>query len=113
MDVSLDTAAGVPQIEKMALAHVAMRGDTPGRAQRFAFFESGAHLRDIAADLERFAKRLNASRAQRFQFFAPQCNQLVLRLHSRRLRNALFSHSAIRNPQSEILFIGLPRKDRQ
>ncbi len=83
MDVNLNAAGGITQVEKMAFAHVPMRGDAAGDVARFAFFELLAHLRDRAANIKARAERFDAFRAQRLKFFSSERDQLVLVFHIR------------------------------
>ena len=46
VDVNLNPAGGIAQVDEMALAHVAMRGDAAGRAQRRAFRKFFPHVSD-------------------------------------------------------------------
>src|SRR5438477_11574396 len=78
MDVNLNAAGGITQVEKMAFAHVPMRGDAAGDVARFAFFELLAHLRDRAANIKARAERFDAFRAQRLKFFSSERVQLFL-----------------------------------
>ena len=80
MDVNLNPAGGVAQIDKVTFAHVAMRGNASRRAQSFAFFEFFPDRRNIAAGLERRAKRLDSALAQRFPIFRAAARSA----HSRR-----------------------------
>ena len=72
VNINLNASGGIAQIEKMALAHVTMGGDTAGGAKGFAFFEFLAHFRNGSARLESGAEWLDPFRAQRVEFFAPQ-----------------------------------------
>src|SRR6187399_1847691 len=83
MDVNLNAAGGITQVEKMAFAHVPMRGDAAGDVARFAFFELLAHLRDRAANIKARAERFDAFRAQRLKFFSSERDQLVFVFHIR------------------------------
>jgi len=84
VNVNLNAAGGVAKIEKMALAHVAMRGDAAGGANHFAFFKFRADLGDVAAGRESFSERFNALGAEGVEFFAPERDQLILFVHLRR-----------------------------
>ena len=71
MNINLNAPSGVAQIEKVALAHVAMRGDAASRAKSLALREFFAHLRDGSVRLEaqrRTARHL--ARAARRVFVA-------------------------------------------
>src|SRR5205814_9739482 len=81
MDVNLNAAGGITQVEKMAFAHVPMRGDAAGDVARFAFFGLLAHLRDRAANIKARAERFDAFRAQRLKFFSSERDQLVFVFH--------------------------------
>ena len=83
VDVDLNSARDVTQIEKVAFAHVAMRGDAAGDTSDFIFFKLLAYLRDRAANLKASAERLDAFRAQCFKFFSPERDQLVFVFHIR------------------------------
>ena len=65
----MNASGRVTQVEKVAFAHVAMRGDAAGDTKRFTFFKLLAHLRDRAANIKAGAERLDAFRAQRSSFF--------------------------------------------
>ena len=52
VNVNLNPAGDVTQVEKMAFAHVAMRGDTAGDTTGFTFLKLLAHLRDRAANIK-------------------------------------------------------------
>src|SRR5439155_21680303 len=84
VNVNLNAPSRVAKIEKVALAHVAMRGDAAGGTKCVALFEFRPNLRDVAAGLESCAKRFDTSRAKLIQFFAPKRDQLILFLHLRR-----------------------------
>ena len=83
VNVNLNAAGDVTQVEKMAFAHVAMRGDAAGDTTRFTFFKLLAHLRDRAANIKAGAERLDAFRAQRLKFFSSERDQLVFVFHIR------------------------------
>src|SRR5205807_1440945 len=83
-NVNLNAPGRVAKIEKVALAHVAMRGDAAGGTKCVALSESRPNLRDVAAGLESAAKRFDTPRAKLIQFFAPERDQLILFLHLRR-----------------------------
>ena len=114
MKISLDPAGRVSKIDKVALAHVAMRGDSASRAKRVAFLECVPDFRDRAGRFERAPKRFYPSGPKCRQFLAALRNQFIFRLHASRLWNALFVCSArslpavVGNP-----FIGLPIKPRR
>ncbi len=61
LDVNLDAPARVAHIHEMALAHVAMRSDPAGHAQRHAFGKFRPHFRDVAVGLECAAERRHAA----------------------------------------------------
>ena len=46
VNIDLNSSRRVAQVEEVAFAHVAMRGDTTRRTQRLALLKSIAHLRD-------------------------------------------------------------------
>src|SRR5450631_49189 len=77
MDINLNPPGGVAKIDKVTLAHVAMRGNASRRTQSFAFFEFFPNRRNIAAGLERRAKWLDSAIAQAFQFSASLRDQLI------------------------------------
>src|SRR6266550_2963834 len=83
VNVNLNAAGGVAQVEKVAFAHVAMRCDAAGDMTRFAFFKLLAHLRDRAANIKAGAERLDALCAQRLKFFSSEREQLVFVFHIR------------------------------
>src|ERR1700675_1884755 len=84
VNVNLNAPGRVAKIEKVALAHVAMRGDSAGGTKCVALFESRSNLRDVAAGLESHAKRFDTARAKLIQVFAPERDQLIFFLHLRR-----------------------------
>jgi hypothetical protein len=67
----LNASGGIAQIEKVALAHVTMGGDTAGSAKGLAFFELFAHLRNRSTYLKTRAERFDTFRTERVEFFAP------------------------------------------
>ena len=77
----MNASGGVTQVEKVAFAHVAMRGDTASDTKRFTFFKVLTHLRDRSANIESGAERFDAFRAQRLKFFASERDQLVFVFH--------------------------------
>ena len=81
MKVNLNPSGRVAKIDKVAFAHVAMRGHSAGCAKRFAFFEFFTHFRNRARSVEAAPERLYSARPQRFQFLAALRNQFVFRLH--------------------------------
>src|SRR5205809_375248 len=81
LNVNLNAAGGVAQVEKVAFAHVAMRCDAAGDVTCFTFFKLLAHLRDRAANIKAGAERLDAFRAQRLKFFSSERDQLVFVFH--------------------------------
>src|SRR6266404_6388027 len=81
VNINLNAASGVAQIQEVALAHVAMRRDAARRTKSLAFFELLAHLRNRSAYLKTCAERLDAFRPKRIEFFAPQRDQFILFLH--------------------------------
>src|SRR5207244_9111310 len=81
VDVNLNAPGRIAQVEEMAFAHVAMRGDAPRRAKSLPFLELLAHLRDRSAYVKTGAERLNAFRAERVELFAPQRDQFVFVFH--------------------------------
>ncbi|KAG0505260.1 MAG: hypothetical protein Udaeo_14120 [Candidatus Udaeobacter sp.] len=83
VDVDLNSARDVTQVEKVAFAHVAMRGDAAGDTSDFIFFKLLAHLRDRAANIKGGAEWFDASRAQRLKFFSSERDQLVFVFHIR------------------------------
>jgi hypothetical protein len=83
VNVNLNAAGGVAQVEKMAFAHVAMRRDAAGDITRFIFFKLLVHLRDRAANIKMGAEWLDAFRAQRLKFLSPERDQLVFVFHIR------------------------------
>ncbi len=83
VNVNLNAAGGVAQVEKVAFAHVAMRGDAAGDTTGFTFFKLLAHLRDRAANIKAGAERFDAFRAQRLKFFSSERDQLVFVFHIR------------------------------
>src|SRR6266481_505682 len=83
MDVNLNPTGGVMQVEKVAFAHVAMRGDAAGDATLFTFFKLIAHLRDRFANIKTGPERFDAFRAQRLKFSEPEREQLVFLFHIR------------------------------
>jgi len=83
VNVNLNAARGVAQVEKVAFAHVAMCCDAAGDMTRFTFFKLLAHLRDRAANIKTSAERLDAFRAQRLKFFSSERDQIVFVFHIR------------------------------
>src|SRR5205814_3705013 len=83
VEIDLEAARRVTQVEKVAFAHVAVRCDAAGDTKRFTFFESLAHFRDRAANIKAGAERRDAFRAQRFKFFSPERDQLAFVFHIR------------------------------
>ena len=81
VDVNLNPAGRVAKIDKVALAHVAVRGNAAGRAQGFAFLEFFPDLRQVAACFEGGPEGFHATRAQTFQFSAPLRDQFILVVH--------------------------------
>ena len=81
--IDLNATGGVTQVEKVAFAHVAMRGDTAGDMKRFTFFKLLAHLRDRSANIKAGAEGFDAFRAQRLKFFSSERDQLVFVFHIR------------------------------
>ena len=71
VNINLKAARGVAQVQKMTLAHIAMRRDAPRRTKSLAFFELLAHLRNGSVCLKPRSERLDALRAERIEFFAP------------------------------------------
>src|SRR5438477_116512 len=63
-------------------AHVAMRCDSAGGAQRIAFFEFLPDFRDRAGRFEGATKRFYPTSTKRFQLFAALRDQFVFRLHA-------------------------------
>ena len=63
LHVNLDPPGRVPQIDEVALAHVAMRGDAAGGAQRRAFGEFIAQLADVPVGLGKPRRTGRAPRA--------------------------------------------------
>ena len=81
VNINLNAAGGVAQVEKMASAHVAMSGDAASGPEGCSLLKFFAHLRDRAARLEASAEWLHAFRAERVEFLAPQRDQLILFVH--------------------------------
>src|SRR4030081_2966318 len=94
MEISLDPAGRVSKIDKVALAHVAMRGDSAGGAKRVAFLEYFPDFSNRARRFEPATKRFPPPGAKRREFLTALRNQFIFGLHASRLWNALFSHSA-------------------
>src|SRR5437879_10877568 len=82
MEVSLNPAGCVSKIDKVTLAHVAMRCDSAGGAQRIAFFEFLPDFRDRAGRFAGATKRVYPTSTKRFQLFAAWREPFVLRLHA-------------------------------
>ena len=78
VQINLDSPAPVLQIDEMAFAHVAVRGDPARYAKIRALGKFFPHLRDITGSLERRPKRRDTQLFQRRQFFPPQRQQLTL-----------------------------------
>src|SRR5512132_352210 len=83
VNVNLNATGDVTQVEKVALAHVAMRRDAAGDTTHFAFFKLRAHLCDRAADIKGGAEWFDTFRAQRLKFFSSERDQLVFVFHIR------------------------------
>ncbi len=83
MNVNLNAAGGVAQVEKVAFAHVAMRCDAAGDMTRFTFLKLLAHLRDRTANIKTGTERLDAFRAQHLKLFSSERDQLVFVFHIR------------------------------
>ncbi len=81
VNINLNAASGVAQIQEVALAHVAMGRDAARRAKSLAFSELLAHLRNRSAYIKTCAEGLDAFRVKRIEFFAPQRDQFILFLH--------------------------------
>src|SRR6266849_2610061 len=84
VNINLNPAGGVAQVEKVAFAPIAMGGDAASRAKGLAFFKFFAHLRDRSAWLETGPEWLDSFRSKRVEFFAPQRDQLIVFVHRRR-----------------------------
>src|SRR6266576_4161211 len=56
LHINLDPAAGITQIEKMTLTHVAVSGNATRRMEARAFCEFFANMRDVAGSLESGSK---------------------------------------------------------
>src|SRR5947208_13685569 len=80
MEVGLNPAGRVSKIDKVTLAHVAMRCDSAGGAQRIAFFEFLPDFRDRAGRFEGATKRFYPESTKRFQLFAALRAQFVFPL---------------------------------
>ncbi len=63
VNVNLDAAGSVAQIEKVALPHVSVRGDAAGRAEGLAAGKFFAHLGNGSAWLETSTERVDTLRA--------------------------------------------------
>ena len=81
LHINLDSPRRVAQIEKVTLAHVAMRRDPARCAKRRAFGEFRPHLLNRAARLKALTKRRHATSAQRLELLAPQRDQFILFVH--------------------------------
>ena len=81
LHVNLDSPRRVAQIEKVTLAHVAMRRDPARCAKLRAFGKFRPHLLNRAARLKALAKRRHATSAQRLELLAPQRDQFILFVH--------------------------------
>ena len=81
LHINLDSPRRVAQIEKVTLAHVAMRRDPARCAELRAFGKFRPHLLNRAARLKALAKRRHATSAQRLEFLAPQRDQFILFVH--------------------------------
>src|SRR5437870_2133271 len=81
IQINLNAASGVAQIQEVALAHVAMGRDAARRTKSLAFFELRAHLRNRSAYLKTCPEGLDAFRLNRIEFFAPQGDQFIFFLH--------------------------------
>jgi hypothetical protein len=83
VEIDLNAPGGITQVEKVAFAHVAVRGDATGDATRFTFFELLAHLRDRSANIKGGAEWFDAFRAQHLEFFSSERDQLIFVFHIR------------------------------
>src|SRR5205807_6108194 len=81
VEIRLNAAGHVSKIDKVALAHVAMRRDSASRAQRIAFFEFLTNFRDRARRFEGPTKRFHSASTKRLEFLTPLRHQFVFRLH--------------------------------
>ena len=69
LNVNLNVAGRIAQIDEMTFAHVAMRSDPPGHAQRLVFGKFLLHFADRSGGLEgRGAKWRNPFCAQGCEF---------------------------------------------
>src|SRR6266540_4546841 len=107
VNVNLNAAGDVTQVEKMAFPHVAMRRDAAGDTTRFSFFKLLAHLSDRAAHIKACAKRFDAFRAQRLKFFLSERDQLVFVFHIRT------ANLKPREKMNSPMLLGLPTKHLQ
>src|SRR5438309_1351201 len=62
LHINLDPAAGITQIQKMTLTHVAVSGNAAGHTKAPAFREFFANRGDVARNLESGSKRFNPAR---------------------------------------------------
>src|SRR5882762_1192361 len=83
VNVNLNATGDVTQVEKVAFAHVAMRGDAAGDTSDFIFFKLLAYLRDRVANIKGGAEWFDAFRAQHLKFFSSERDQLVFVFHIR------------------------------
>src|SRR5438046_8167941 len=74
VNVDLNAARSVAQIEEMTFAHVAMRGDAAGCAKGFAFLKLFEYLRNRSSHLKATHEWLYTFGAKRVAFFPPQCS---------------------------------------
>ena len=84
MNVNLNAPGRVAQIDEMAFAHVAMRGDASGRAQGFAFLKFFADLARSCRWSQSGAEGRDAARAQLFQLGAPVRDEIVFVVHCKK-----------------------------
>src|SRR5438552_3252839 len=84
VNIDLNAPGGVAQVEKVAFAHIAVRGDAASHTKYVTLFKFFAHLRDGSARLKTGAEWLNAFPAKGVEFFPSQGDQLVLFVHHRR-----------------------------
>src|SRR5262249_32760564 len=83
VNVDLNAAGRVAQVEEVAFAHVAMRGDAARCTKRLGFLKLLAHLRNRSAYVKTRTERLDTFRAKCIKFFASQRDQLIFFFHRR------------------------------
>ena len=82
VEVGLNPAGRVSKIDKVTLAHIAMRSDSAGGAKRFAFLECVPDFRDRAGCFKSATKRLHSAGAKCLEFLPALRDQFVFRFHA-------------------------------